>query len=195
MKTKKEMILGILLLALLPLISAFDSTDLIDSQWFMFTVVFVFFFAVVYFSSFKTFDENRAITGIISGAVALVASIALTKRTVVYTMLPEETANLLFLIGAAIAIFFAIKYFAFRRTPYGDIFSLPRVIFGVIIIGILLAMTDFYSVLPEYLYFGPVGDILNTVKEIFTDLFIWIVLFGIGFGIFKVFKKKPQNGQ
>jgi len=191
MKLKKEF--GLILLAfVLPVVSALDfSSGITDNEWFMFTIFFVFFFGVVYFSSFKTFDQNRGITAVISGAVALIVSISLTKRTAVYSVLNESTANILFLIAGLIGTFYLIKFTAFKKTAHGKEFSLPRCLVGIGILLIIVSITDFYTILPEALYFSFIGDILSNLSELADVLLILLGVYAV-IMVVKTLKKKNE---
>jgi hypothetical protein len=179
MKLKKEWALTLSSLAL-PLVSAstMSASEILNNEWFLFTVFFVTFFAVVYFSSFKTFDKNRGITAIISGAVALIVSISLTKRAILYNFLDEEIANIIFLIGGLIGAVYLVKFGAFKKTEKGREFSWPRFAVVLAVIIFIIALTDFYSILPEWIYFSFVGDLFTTIQEGIFSLAIWVLILG-----------------
>jgi len=190
MQIKK--LLPLLLLLIIPIVSAYNGyfgspSDYLSNEWVMFTLIFVFALGIIYFSSLRTFNDNRGITMIISTGLALFISIALTKKAQLYSFTGEGVGDWIIIIAFIIAI---IALFRFLHQ------KLPRAwwVLGIIIVFLLSIYTDAYELLPESLRYGPVGDFIEAIQNFSTIAIIALIVIGI-LWFFKSLRKKKNPQQ
>lgn len=159
MKRKLFMILSLLLsvlvvLAALPSVLAYSygwwgggglygsPMDYLQNTWVMFTIYFIFFFAIIYFTTNKSF-KNPSVSAVVAAAASLFISMTLANRGWLTDIGATGTIGAwALLVAALIAIGFAIK---FSYETFGRIGAIAAVF---IIWFILHSMEDPSNILP-----------------------------------------------
>ncbi len=172
--------LGLLVASLLtiPLISAqtwgrygspFDS---FDNEWVKFTIVLlVLFFLIYYFVHKKT--DNTPVSVIVGLGIALLLTIALTKRGILDNFLEETIVDWVLIIAVLFVIFFLFYKLAFKEDMYGyRRFSLWRFIFALILIALIPLFIELEEILPESLMYGPFLDFIELLQGFSSFIFI-----------------------
>ncbi len=160
-------------LLLLPIISAaysglgfgswyYSPLDFFESEWVMFALVLLVFFATIFYTLFKIF-KNKAVAAIISGALAILITVAITERGLIETYGGGEISSWALFLAGAIGIAFLIKFASESFGPNGGKFATALVVFLV-----WLVLHNFY---PEQL----IPELLTRVPA-----FMWFYEFLIG---------------
>jgi len=115
MKKTISLVLGIILLATLA--SAYSSMsfyspgDLFDNEWVLFTVIFLIFFAIIFFALQKTFKDQKGVSMIVSLGVSLLISSIFAKSSYYYGFLGEELFSYVAIAGFIFVYALLIKLF------------------------------------------------------------------------------------
>jgi len=185
----------ILILALLalPLISAQtwgggmwgyrSPLDYLENEWVTFIILFLIFFAVIYYSINKT-TKNPAVSVIVALGISLFISLALTRRGLLWGY--GQGIDAWVLLGAAIiGIGFLIKFAS-------ESFGRAGAIATVILIWIILNAIDSYQILPDTLLYS---DNFMVFYEILTSFVGAIVLIIIAILFTKGREAESVGGQ
>ncbi len=151
MQNKKPMFFLVFVsLLALPLISAYsfgwsggyysDPMYYLQSPWVMFIIYFIFFFAIIYFTTNKSF-KNPQVSAVVALALALFIAMALGQRGYLDYYMSAGVASWALVIAALIAIGFSIK---FAYETFGRIGSVA----AILIIWFALNSTDPQQILP-----------------------------------------------
>jgi hypothetical protein len=195
---------SIILLLTITLISAASFSDFsspldyLKNEWVMFGIIFIISLGLVYSASLKTLDYNKGLAGSISAALALLISIALTRKATLYTFLGEGIGDWIIIIILIIFIIVFVKYFAFSKQADGTRkFSLIKLIIGIVILFAILTTIDAYDSVPDSIKFGPLGDFIEMIQGL-TNISFIILIIGLGgwilWKIIKFFRKKKVLG-
>lgn len=114
----QKTVISSILLLFLPLVSAFDGFDsgyyyllqLLQNELVLFALIFLVFFALVYFTLNRTMKENKGAVFIISAVVALFAAFAISQKTSFYGFVGETIGNWIIIVIAAFAIILLIRF-------------------------------------------------------------------------------------
>jgi len=138
----------------------------LDNEWVMFSIIMLVFFAIIYYTVNKTFNNN-VVSGVIALAVSLLIAITVTRRGMLYGYAGDELGSWIMIATAAIGLGFLIK---FAYEGFGVIGSTAT----VIAFWLLLQQSDPYQILP----YNISPAIINTYNFIasFFGLFILVVL-------------------
>ncbi len=194
----------ILALLALPLISAQiwgggmwgyrSPLDYLENEWVTFTILFLIFFAVIYYSINKT-TKNPAVSVIIALGISLFISLALTRRGLLWGY--GQGLDAWVLLGAAIiGIGFLIKFAS-------ESFGRAGAIAMVIIVWIILNAVDPYQILPSTLLYS---DNFMIFYEVLTSIIGGIILVviailsskdkkndSVGGQLFDIFKRRTRR--
>jgi len=154
MQNKKIFFLLVFIsLLALPIISAYsfglgggyysDPMYYLQSPWVMFTIYFIFFFAIIYFTTNKSF-KNPQVSAVVGGALSLFIAMALGQRGYLDYYMSAGVASWALVIASLIAIGFSIK---FAYETFGRIGSVA----AILIIWFVLNSTDPGQILPPEL--------------------------------------------
>lgn len=149
----------IFILSLLPVISAayggfggygswyYSPLDFFENEWVMFALVLLVFFAAIFYTLFKVF-KNKAVAAIISGALAILITVAITERGLIETYGGGEISSWALFLAGAIGVAFLIKFASESFGSNGGKFATALVVFLVWIV-----LRNFYpeELLPELL--------------------------------------------
>ncbi len=155
MNHKTLTIIFILTLLALPLISAQtwgggmwgyrSPLDYLENEWVTFTILFLIFFSVIYYSVNKT-TKNPAVSIILALGISLFISLAISRRGLLWGY--GEGIDTWVLLGAVIiGIGFLIKFAS-------ESFGRAGAIATVILIWIILNAIDPYQILPDTLLYS-----------------------------------------
>ncbi len=195
--------LGLLVASLLtiPLISAqtwgrYGSPfDYFDNEWVKFTIVLlVLFFLIYYFVHKKT--DNTPVSVIVGLGIALLLTIALTKRGILDNFLEETIVDWVLIIAVLFVIFFLFYKLAFKEDMYGyRRFSLWRFIFALILIALIPLFIELEEILPESLMYGPFLDFIELLQGFSSFIFIGLGVLIIYFVFRTIFRGGRRVGR
>lgn len=186
-------ILTFLILLALPLISAQtwgggmwgyrSPLDYLENEWVTFTILFLIFFAVIYYSINKT-TKNPAVSIIIALGISLFISLALTRRGLLWGY--GEGIDTWVLLGAAIiGIGFLIKFAS-------ESFGRAGAIATVVLVWIILNAIDPYQLLPDTLLYS---DNFMMFYEFLTNIIGGVILVVIAILFSKGKQDESVGGQ
>jgi len=163
----------IIVFTILPLISAYSfggwgyynsPLDYLENEWVIFGIVFLVFFAIIFYTINKAF-KNNAVSGIIALGLSLMIAMVMARRGLLYGYLGDELGSWILIITILIGIAFLIRfvYESFGKT--GTIVAL-------IGLWIILRSIDPYEFLPYQL----LTDTFINIYEFFASVFGGIIL-------------------
>ena len=163
------LLFGLALLAI-PLISAaswgyYDSPlDYLDNEWVVFGIIFLVFFAIIYYTVNKAF-KNNGVSGIIALGLSLMIAMIVARRGLLYGYAGEELGSWILIITVLLGIGFLIRfiYTSFGKT--GTIIALAG-------LWILIKSIDPYQLLPYEL----LTDTFLNIYGFFSSILGGIVL-------------------
>lgn len=137
----------------LPLISAYSwggwygyrsPLDYLENEWVLFTVLFLIFLAIIFYTLNKAL-KNPAVAIIIAFGLSLLISMAISQKGLIMGYgISEEFSSWLLFIAALIGIGFLIR---FAAESFGGIGA----IIAVLGIWLLIHFIDPYQILPDVL--------------------------------------------
>lgn len=174
MQTKRLFFIAIFLsLLVIPLISAYSyggSWGYVNSplyylqnEWVMFIIYFIFFFAIIYFTTNKSF-KNPSVSAVVGAALSLFIAIAMAQRGWLNSYMGAEIGAWALLIAALIAVGFAVK---FSYETFGRVGAVA----AILIIWFIIHSTPPESILPPEL----LTDTFRNVYD-FVGSFIGLIL-------------------
>ena len=119
--------------------SWYSPSDLLNNEWVMFALIFIVFFAIVFFSLAKLMKENKGAAAVISIVISLFIAVSISRRVWFYGYFGEELANWFVIFAVIIGIVFLINiitkllggiglflvlgglWFLFSKTNFPDI--------------------------------------------------------------------------
>ena len=151
--------------------------DYLENEWVTFTILFLIFFAVIYYSINKT-TKNPAVSVIVALGISLFISLALTRRGLLWGY--GQGIDGWVLLGAAIiGLGFLIKFAS-------ESFGRAGAIATVIIVWIILNAVDPYQLLPDTLLYS---DNFMAFYELLTSFLGGVILVVIAI----IFSKGKEN--
>ncbi len=167
----------ILTLLALPLISAQtwgggmwgyrSPLDYLENEWVTFTILFLIFFAVIYYSINKT-TKNPAVSVIVALGISLFISLALTRRGLLWGY--GQGIDGWVLLGAAIiGIGFLIK---FASESFGRVGAIAT----VILVWVILNAIDPYQILPDTLLYSNNFMVFYELLTSFVGAIVLVVI-------------------
>lgn len=108
----------IFIISLITIVSAYgwnfpgyygSPSDFLENEWVRFGLIFILFFAIVFFAVSKTFKENKGAAVAVAVAVSLFITMAVAQRGWLYSYAGDEIGEYLFIIAIILAIVFFIK--------------------------------------------------------------------------------------
>ena len=135
----------------------------LENEWTMFAVVFLLFFAVIYFTVNKGF-KNNIVSGVIALSLSFLITMTILRRGLLYGYAGDELGSWLMVIVALVAFGFLIK---FAYEAFGTIGSTG----ATIVVWMLLQRTDPYYILP----YG-VSDTLFSSYEFLSSWFGLVIM-------------------
>ena len=108
---KKYFLIFIGFLFLIPIISAFSwgggyygsPLDLLDNEWARFTIVFILFFAIIFYTTNKSF-HHAGVSAAIALALSLLITMTIERRGMLYGYVGDEIGTYLLVIAFLIGI-------------------------------------------------------------------------------------------
>lgn len=161
----------ILLIVILPAISAYSfgggwgyansPLDYLNNQWVMFMIYFMFFFAIIYYTTNKSF-KNPPVAAVVGLALSLFIAIAMAQRGWLDSYMGSEIGAWALLISALIAVGFTVK---FSFETFGRIGSVA----AILILWFILFSTPPETILPPEL-------LTDTFLNVYYFVSSWIGL-------------------
>ncbi|MFA7707749.1 MAG: hypothetical protein WCX73_02260 [Candidatus Pacearchaeota archaeon] len=182
--SKKPWFLGLIIaLAIIPLISAYSwgswgyyssPLDYLDNEWVIFGIYFLIFFTIVFFTVNKAF-QNPAVAGVIALGFALLISLVMAQKGLLYGYLGEQIGSWILIITILIGLGFLLR---FVYESFGKIGAI------VTLIGLWIAIRsiDPYEFLPYEL----LTDTFINIYGFFASVFGGIVLIAIALIILNI---------
>lgn len=165
----------LLFLMIFPLVSAFTGFGgynsafdfIMNSEGFKFALVFLLFFAVIFFAVSKTFRDEKGIAVVVALVISLFISMALAQRGLLYGYLGDTIGGWAITLALLLGVVFIIKL-SFDKL--GGI--------GASIIIFLLWISLFFVDPYDYFSGGGFGDFLISIHNLLTSFvgFITIVV-------------------
>jgi len=165
-------ILILLGIILIPLISAYtwgggyyrSPLDYLDNEWVIFSIIFIIFFAVIFFTVNRAF-KNSAVSGVIALALSLLIAMVMARRGLLYGYVGEEIGSWVLIITALIGVAFLIR---FVWESFGKIGT----IIALIGLWIIIRSFDPYDLLPYEL----LTDTFISIYEFFASILGLIII-------------------
>jgi hypothetical protein len=157
-------------LLVIPLISAYSyggwgysgsPLEYLQNQWVMFIIYVIFFFAIIFYTTNKSF-KNPPISGVVAAALSLFIAIALAQRGWLDAYMGTAIGAWGLLVAALIAVGFAVK---FSYETFGRIGSVA----AILIIWFIIFSTDPQNILPQEL-------LTDTFLGVYSFVASWIGL-------------------
>ena len=182
-KTLFGTILGILMIGVVSAYNGFDygyydsPWDLLGGEWATFGTIFIISWVIFYFAGRRTYEtyedrQNKFLLTILSAGLALLVSITITKRAMMYGFAGEGIGDILTIIFGVILILALFKVLFKWFGKFGLVVALA-------ITTIIFTYTDFYMILPESMMYGPVGTFIYWIRGISWFGLGALILFGI----------------
>ncbi len=117
----KKSSLSILMLNLITLASAYNGwgwgyylspSYFLENEWVRFGLIFVLFFAIVFFAVGRTFKENKGVAIAVAVAVSLFITMAIAQRGYLYSYAGEEIGSYLLIFALIIGAILVFKVMA-----------------------------------------------------------------------------------
>ncbi len=175
---KTILTLTIITLLALPLISAalggnfgywgYNSPlDYLENEWVLFTILFLIFFSVIYYSINKAI-KNPSVAVIVGLGISLFISLAISRKGFLWNY-GQGFDTWILLIAALIGIGFLIKFAA-------ETFNATGAVIAVIGIWLLLLVIEPYQILPETLLYSDGFIVFYNSLRSFVGLIILIII-------------------
>lgn len=178
--TKTITLITLLTLLVLPLISAqwgwgygySNPIYFLENEWVLFTVLFLIFLAVIFYTVNKTM-KNQAVAMTIAVGLSLLISLAIAQRGLISGYgLGGELGSWLLLIASLIGIAFLIRFAAESFGWVGTLVTL-------ILLWMLIRFIEPSQLLPEMLLYN--YRFMNFYEEFLRSGWGLIIISGIGF--------------
>lgn len=128
----------------------FSPQDLLNSAWLRFALVFVIFYAILFFALNRVFrDSNKAVTITISAAISLLVSLSFYQYGYLDSYVGYDMAGLLILFGFLLIFGFIFRLLYMKISKVGAFFLL-------FCFWLLLFFSDAENFLPYSLLSDPV---------------------------------------
>ena len=172
----KKLFSGLLALFIIPLISAYGHgffgrfrgyggpSALFQNEWVIFGIIFLVFFALIFYSLNKRF-ENNAVSSVIAGGVSLIIALSLSQRGLYFGYFGgfggfgQGLGDWIMFLAIIFGIFIGFKFIFENFGPAG---SIPV----VIVFWYLLRTIDIFNVLPY-------GFVTNEFLDIYELVITW----------------------
>ena len=128
--------------------------DFLENEWIQFSLIFVLFFAIVFFAVSKTFKENKGAAAVVAIVVAAFISIAVAQNGWLYSYAGEGIGSWALVFAVILAIGFIIKLML-------DVFGRFGGIAAVIFFWIGMQFVDIY----EFYSLEVIGTALVGISE------------------------------
>ena len=145
-------------------------SNLLENEWVMFGLIFIIFFAIVFFSLGKVMKENKGAAAVISIAISLFIAVSISRRVWFYGYFGEELSNWFMIFAVIIGIVFLINivskllggiglfltfgglWYLFSKTNFSDIlpysitdsdwfeFFISGKVLGILIIALIIML-------------------------------------------------------
>lgn len=155
--------------------------DYFENEWVLFTVLFLLFFAVVFYTINKTF-KNNVVSGVIGLGISLLLTMAITRKGFLWGYgngLDAWVLLIAILIGLAFLIRFATTSFGMWGT-----------ICTVILVWVLIAYIDPYQFLPDPLLESP--EFMSFYEGILRTFVGAVILIVLAFFLGSISKKNDD---
>jgi hypothetical protein len=151
----------------------------LENEWTMFTIVFLLFFAVIYFTVNKGF-KNNIVSGVIALSLSLLITMTILRRGLLYGYAGDELGSWMMVVVALVGFGFLIK---FAYEAFGAIGSTG----AVIIVWMLLQRTDPYYLLP----YG-VSDTIYSSYTFLSSFFGLVIMVALALALAPFMKGKSS---
>jgi len=135
----------------------------LDNEWVMFSIIVLVFFAIIFYTINKAFD-NPVVSGVIAGSLALLIAITVLRRGLLYGYAGDDLGSWIMIAVLFVVLGFLIK---FSYEAFGAVGSAGT----VIVVWLILRGADPYQFLP----YG-ISDMIFTAYEFITSFFGLILL-------------------
>lgn len=151
---KKILSLIVLCLVLFNVVSAYNGygygwsspAQWLQNEWVVFGLIFVIFFAMIFFGISKTMNENLGVAAVIAFGLSAFIAFTISQRTMFYGYVGEGLGNWFFIIAILIAAVFFIRFVT-------NIIGGAGMFLAFFAIWLVLSNVDPYAVLPsEFMY-------------------------------------------
>jgi hypothetical protein len=136
----------------------------------MFGIIFIIFFAVIYFAVNRSFNNNL-ISGVIAAGISLFIALTLARRGMLYGYVGDEIGSWILMLAILIGIGFLIKF------TYGS-FGIRGAAISFVLLWYIIHTIDPYE-------FFPYEVLTNTFMNIYYFIASWT--FGIILIILAIF--------
>lgn len=170
-------------LLIIPLISAYSlgggyyrsPLDYLENEWVIFSIVFMIFFAVIFFSVNRSF-KNPGVSTVIALGLSLLIAMVMARRGMLYGYVGEELGSWIMIITILMGTGFIIRfaYESFGRTG---------VIVALAILWAVFRGIDVYDILPYQLLtetFVRVYEFITGIVGGIVIIIIAIIFMNVG---------------
>lgn len=144
-------------------------SDFFNSEWVRFAVVFIVFYALIFFTMKKVFKDGGKQTAVaISLGVSLLITAAAAQQGLLEGYVAEDISALLLLLGIFVFFGFIFRFF-FKHSPVAAYFILSG-------LWLVMFLSDPARAIPYILQ----TDTILTIYEFIASPFGLLILIGIG---------------
>ena len=167
------LILSTIVLLITPLISAQfgwgggyyrSPLDYLDNEWVIFSLFFLVFFAIIFFTVNRAF-HNPAVSGVIALGLSLMIALVMARRGLLYGFMGEEIGAWVLIITILIGLAFLIRFIY-------ESFGKTGTMVGLIGLWFVIRIIDPYDLIPYQL----LTDVFVNTYEFFASILGLIVL-------------------
>jgi len=184
---KHKFIFGLILLLLsLQMVSAYNGsgygwsspTQWLQNEWVVFGLIFVIFFAMIFFGISKTMKENLGVAAVIAFGLSAFIAFTISQRTIFYGYVGEGLGNWFFIIAILIAAVFFIRFIT-------NIIGGAGMFLALFAIWLVLSNVDPYAVLPSQFMYSNYFSLYqffasSTFLVILIAAFVFIIVVSFG---------------
>lgn len=158
--------------------------NLLDNEWVVFGLIFIIFFAVIFFALSKTFKENLGVAAIVAGAIAFIIAVVFSRRVMFYGYFGEEVGGWITLIALLLVLLLGLKAIL-------DLTKSPIILAaGIMGIWALLTFFDWELLLPYNVIDSPFFQTITGQTGFIIALVLFIIIIAASKPIKNAIRKK-----
>jgi hypothetical protein len=150
----------------------------LQNEWVVFGLIFVIFFALIFFGISKTMKENLGVAAVIAFGLSAFIAFTISQRTMFYGYVGEGLGNWFFIIAILIAAVFFIRFVT-------NLIGGAGLFLALFAIWLVLSNVDPYAILPsQFLYsnYFSLYQFLASSSFLFILVIVFVVLVVASFG-------------
>lgn len=181
----KSILITLTALILIPLVSAFETPEILRNEWVQFTIIFAILFATLYSFLIRKFQDSPAPTTIVSAGLSILLTMAIAKRRILDAFIEENFVDWVVIFALIIAIILLLIW-AWKKFKFWGMFVAAALV--------ILGTRFFYEYIPDAVLYGPLEFFIEFIKDLpVWPIIIAVVIFSILGAIWKR-RRGPRPG-